>query len=100
VNPYGRLKGEPYTLDSVSDIWRNASKETGESIRPYAGTKHSSCSQLINEHGYNLFDVQIATDHARLESVKRYAKVEVSARRSILERKKKVVDIGERLGNE
>jgi hypothetical protein len=35
---------------------------------------------------YNL-DVQMATDHARLDSVKKYAKVELSARKAILDRK-------------
>jgi len=31
--------------------------------------------------------VQMATDHARLESVKKYAKTEVSARKALLEKK-------------
>jgi hypothetical protein len=41
----------------------------------------------VNEHGYSIHDVQMATDHARLESVKKYAKVEVSARKALLEKK-------------
>lgn len=88
VNPYGRLPGKHYQHDYLVDLWGKACAEAGEHIKLYAGTKHSSCTQMIVEHGYNLYDVQIATDHARLESVKRYAKIEISARRALLERKK------------
>lgn len=41
----------------------------------------------MNEYGYSIDEVQIATDHARRESVKRYAKVEVSARKALLEKR-------------
>jgi hypothetical protein len=63
-----------------------SAKKHGESIRLYQGLKHSSCSQLINEYGYSIHEVQMATDHARLESVKKYAKVEVSSRKALLEK--------------
>jgi hypothetical protein len=43
----------------------------------YSGLKHSSCSQYINEKHYSLDQVQMMTDHARRESVKRYASVQV-----------------------
>jgi hypothetical protein len=56
-------------------------------VKLNTGTKHSSCSQLINEYGYNIHMVQMATDRARLESVKKHAKTEVSARKALLERK-------------
>lgn len=94
VNPYGKLKGKHYQHDYLTDLWNKACAETGEHINLYAGTKHSSCTQMVVEHGYNLHDVQIATDHARLDSVRKYAKVEVSARRALLERRK-VVSIKE-----
>jgi site-specific recombinase XerD len=80
VNPGGKLAGMPYTHKVLSDLWKAACAKVGESIRPYAGVKHSSCSQYINEYGYSIHEVQMMTDHARLESVKKYAKVEVSAR--------------------
>jgi hypothetical protein len=86
VHPHGKTEGKHYTHKSLGDLWKKACAEVGESIQLYAGTKHSSCSQLINEYGYSLSQVQTATDHARLESVKRYAKVEVSARKAILEK--------------
>jgi hypothetical protein len=34
-------------------------------------------------NGYSMYEVQMATDHARLESVKKYAKVELSARKAL-----------------
>jgi len=88
TNPAGRLWGSPYLWHTLSRIWKTACAKVGEDITLYPGTKHSGATQLVVEHGYNLHDVQIATDHARLESVKRYAKVEVSARKAILERRK------------
>lgn len=87
VNPTGKKQGQHYTHKVLSELWNRACKQAGESIALYKGEKHSSCSQLINEYGYSLQEVQMATDHARLESVKRYAKVEVSARKALLERK-------------
>ncbi len=47
---------------------------------------------------FNTHDVQMATDHPRLDSVKKYAKVEVSARKALLERRK-VVRIEEHVPN-
>ena len=51
------------------------------------GLKHSSCSQYINEKGYSMDEVQMLTDHARRESVKRYASVQLEAKRRLLEGK-------------
>jgi hypothetical protein len=85
VNPTGRLIGGYYTHTVLSKLWNDARVKTGESIRLYAGMKHSTCSQMVNEHGYSLSEVQMATDHARLESVKKYAKAEVSAKKALLE---------------
>ncbi len=87
VNPNGERPGQPYTGKALSKIWKEACKKVGESIALYPGVKHSSCSQLVNEYGYSIDEVQIATDHARRESVKRYAKVEVSARKALLEKR-------------
>lgn len=81
------MPGKHYSHRMLSDLWKNACKRVGESIGLYTGLKHSSCSQLINEYGYSIHDVQMATDHSRLDSVKKYAKVELSARKAILEKR-------------
>ena len=52
---------------------------------------HSSCSQLFNEYEYGINMVKLATDHARMKSVKKYAKVVLPARKTLL--KKKVVHL-------
>jgi len=87
INPTGKMIGNHYTHNVLSKLWKDACLKTGESIKLYPGTKHSSCSQMINEHGYSVDEVQMATDHARRESVKKYAKVEISARKAILEKR-------------
>jgi hypothetical protein len=53
----------------------------------YSGLKHSSCSQYINEKHYSLDQVQMMTDHARRESVKRYAIVQLEEKRRLPEGK-------------
>jgi len=87
VNPSSKMPGKHYSHRMLSDLWKKACKKVGESISLSPGLKHSSCSQLINEYGYSIHEVQMATDHARLDSVKKYAKVELSARKAILEKK-------------
>ncbi len=87
VHPQGKKEGKHYTHTTMNDLWNAACAIVGETIGLYSGTKHSSCSQMINEYGYSIHEVQMATDHARLESVKKYAKTEVSARKALLEKK-------------
>jgi integrase len=87
VNPDGKLKGKPYTHALLLKLWWKACKSVGENIGLYQGTKHSSCSQFLNEKGGTLSELQEITDHARFESVKRYAKTEVSRRKQLMERK-------------
>ena len=58
----------------------------GISIRPYAGTRHSRASQMHNELGMSLPEIQEAGPWKRLESVKRYAITELSRKRELLER--------------
>jgi len=53
----------------------------------YAGLKHSTASQMINESGYSLDQVQRAGDWKSFEAVKRYAATEIEERRRLLERK-------------
>jgi hypothetical protein len=71
----------------MAKIWKKACEKVGEDIDMYSGLKHSSCSQYINEKGYSMDEVQMMTDHARRESVKRYASAQLEAKRRLLEGK-------------
>ena len=84
VNPGGRSVGKGYKAETLNRLWNNACKEVGENISLYAGTKHSSCSQYINEYGLSESELQVITDHARIESVRNYAKTEVSRKRELM----------------
>ena len=85
-NPLGRKEGKRYSGYTLNRIWKKACKKVGEDIDMYSGLKHSSCSQYVNEKGMSLSELQIITDHARLESVRKYAKVEVARKRELMER--------------
>jgi hypothetical protein len=61
------------------------------------GLKHSSCSQYVNEKGLSIDELQMLTDHARRESVLKYAAVQAEAKRNIM---RKVIKIGDRMGTE
>lgn len=87
VNPKSKNKDRHYTVDFLADTWREACRAVGENIQLYSGTKHSTASQMMNEQGYTLDEIQIAGDWKNRESVKKYAKVEVSARKNLLEGK-------------
>ncbi|HBE45367.1 MAG TPA: hypothetical protein DDW17_07985 [Deltaproteobacteria bacterium] len=91
VNPKSKKPGKHYTLVFLESLWRKACEKVGESITLYQGTKHSTASQMINERNYSLSELQIAGDWARLESTKKYGKVEISTRRTLLEGK--IVDL-------
>lgn len=81
-----RTEGKRYTDSIMNKIWNKASKKCGEDISKYPGTKHSSCSQFVNEKGGSLSELQMVTDHARYDSVKKYAKTQVSRKRELMER--------------
>jgi len=83
-NPLARKHGKRYTNESLNTIWKAACKKAGESIDLYSGLKHSSCSQYINEKGLSESELQIITDHARIESVREYAKTEVKRKRELM----------------
>lgn len=85
ANPLSRHIPQRYTIESLNRIWRQACKEAGEKIDMYSGLKHSSASQYINEKGYSYEDLQSVTDHANIESVRRYAKVELERKRQLME---------------
>ena len=87
-NSRGRSVSKRYSGESLNDLWRPALAKVGEQIDLYSGLKHSSCSQYINEKGLSLSELQIITDHKRLDSVRKYAKVEVARKRALMERGK------------
>jgi site-specific recombinase XerD len=89
VNPRARRYGSRYSNESLNRLWKKAAEAVGENIDLYSGLKHSSCSQYINEKGLSISELQIITDHKRLDSVKRYAKVEVARKRALMERSTK-----------
>lgn len=91
-NGLARTRFRNYTLESLGRIWKAACAATGESISLYAGLKHSTACQLVNDHGLSMSDLQAAGDWARPDSVKRYAVVEVARRKELLEGK--VVHLG------
>jgi len=91
-NPRARREGKRYSLESLGVLWKAACKKVGIKIGLYHGTKHSSCTQFINEKGGSDSELQMLTDHARLDSVTKYRKVGVSRKRELMERGK-VVDI-------
>lgn len=84
-NPRARKDGKRYTNESLNIIWKAACKIAGEDIDLYSGLKHSSCSQFVNEQKMAPSDLQTITDHARLDSVLKYAKTEVARKRELME---------------
>lgn len=97
TNMTGKLDGKHYQHDFLVDLWHKACREVGEDIDMYSGLKHSSCSQYVNEKGLSIDELQMITDHARRESVLKYAAVQAEAKRKLMAR---VVKIGDRTGTE
>ena len=64
-----RREGKRYTNESLNIIWKRACKKVGVNIKLYHGLKHSSCTQFINEKGGSDEELQMLTDHARIDSV-------------------------------
>lgn len=95
VNARGRTRGRHYTYNTLRRLWSQACKKAGEDINLYAGLKHSSCSQYVNERGLSIHDVQALTDHANLDSVRHYATVTLARRRELMSRPAKVINIAE-----
>jgi len=69
----------------MENLWHQACATAGEAIDMYSGLEHSSCSQYINEKHYSIDQVQMLTDHARRESVKKYAMVQLDEKRRLME---------------
>ncbi len=88
INPRARKEGKRYTNGALNNIVRNACKDAGEKhLSAYPFTKHSACSQFINEKGGTDSELQMLTDHARLDSIKKYRKIETSRKLELMKRK-------------
>lgn len=81
-----RTDGKRYTNSILQRIWKKACKQVGERIPMYSGLKHSSMTQLAVERGFSDSEIQMLSDHARIDSVKKYRKMEVSIKRNLMER--------------
>ena len=86
-----RNKGKRYSHEILNRLWKQSCDKAGENIDLYSGLKHSSCSQYINEKGLSESELQIITDHARIESVKCYAKTEVKRKKELMLKKTKSI---------
>jgi integrase len=85
--------GKRYTEKLLRKYWKEACVKAGEDIDVYRGTKTSRASQMVNEIGMSIHEVQIAGDWASLESVKSYARANIAKKRELLDRK--VISIAE-----
>lgn len=92
INPRAKGPDGRYTIESLNNVWKAACKQLGIKIKLYHGTKHSSCTQFINEKGGSDAELQVLTDHARLDSVRKYRIVGLQRKRELIERRK-VVDL-------
>ncbi|MFA5340254.1 MAG: tyrosine-type recombinase/integrase [Clostridia bacterium] len=91
-----RLNGKRYQSDFLNDLWNKACKECGESIRMYAGLKHSSCNAFVNEQGHSIDELQMLTDHKRRDSVLKYTDVKLEAKRRLMGKVIKLDKVGEK----
>jgi len=78
--------GRRYTDDILQRIWKKACKAAGENITLYQGLKHSSMTQLAVEHGFSDSEIQMLSDHDKIESIRKYRKMEVAIKRNLQNR--------------
>lgn len=90
ISPYlfthsdSKLPGKRYSHEVLNRIWRQACAAVGESIDLYSGLKHSTVTQYAVEHGYSDSQLQMITDHARIDSVRKYRAQVIEAKRRLL----------------
>lgn len=97
-NHRARNVGNHYTLRSLSNVWKTACNESKINIRLYEGTKHSSCTQFVNEKGGTIDELQILTDHSRRDSVENYTRVGVDRKRRMMEQRRSTLKLVKRTG--
>ncbi len=77
--------GNPYYESSIGKIWRKACKDAKVApISPYAGTKHSFASQLVNK-GKSLEVIGEILGHSDIRTTQKYAHVNMDAMREAME---------------
>ena len=85
--------GRPYNRNIFNDIWNEACKKAGITIRLYAGTKHSLGSQAARANVPES-DIQKIFNHADIRSTKKYInKNELETQRAVFEKTNKVTKI-------
>lgn len=77
--------GKRYTGKLYRKYWKEACEKAEEDIDVYRGTKTSRASQMVNEEGVSMSDLQIAGDWASMSSVTAYARANIARKREILE---------------
>ena len=82
-----KSEGKRYTGKLYRKYWAEACEKAGEDIDCYRGTKTSRASQMVNEEGMSMSDLQIAGDWASFSSVASYARANIARKRQILEGK-------------
>ncbi|RMG58192.1 MAG: site-specific integrase [Deltaproteobacteria bacterium] len=85
-------KGEPFYDRALRKEWVRATTPLGLDIRLYDGTRHSFASQAVNR-GDSLNLVQKALGHTTASTTQRYAHVDVSALKKLIEPGEKVVPL-------
>ena len=74
-----------YTEGVLNRLWSKACAAVGEDIGLYAGLKHSSMSQFVNEKRLGLAEVQMISQHAKIDSVYKYVAVDLDRQRELME---------------
>lgn len=78
-------RGRRYTEGVLNRLWAKACAAVGEDIGLYAGLKHSSMSQFVNEKRLGLAEVQMISQHVKIESVYKYVSVDLDRQRELME---------------
>ena len=88
-----------YSASIMHRLWNKACEEVGIKIKMYDGLKHSGCCQYINEKGLSESQLMSLTGHKKVETIRKYAKTEISTVRALMEtprldqiRKRKTVE--------
>jgi hypothetical protein len=82
-----KSEGKRYTEKLLRKYWSAACEKVGEDIDVYRGTKTSRASQMVNEEGVSMSDLQIAGDWSSMSSVTSYARANIAKKRAVLDGK-------------
>lgn len=82
-----KSEGKRYTGKLYRKYWKTACEKAGEDIDVYRGTKTSRASQMVNEEGMALSDLQVVGDWASFSSVASYARANIARKRELIDRK-------------